>query len=244
MQVWLQGRSSSAARSRTALWRRFLAVGLIAVGAFVALTTAWALSYAVLNPPVTWLMLEERARLGRIEQRWAPLEAIPAHVRRSAIAAEDARFCAHGGVDVVALREAISDAQAGGFLRGASTITQQTAKNAFLWADRSYLRKGLELWFAGLIEVGWGKPRILEVYLNVAEFGPGVFGVSMAAKNSFGGALQGLSEAQAARLIAALPSPRRRDPAALSLEHLDRARSIEIGADDLALTGRAGCVLG
>ena len=231
---------SVASRIRLIL-HRSLQVLLLTIAGAVALSFAWVGVYAFVNPPTTVLMLREQARLGAIHQQWTDLREIPGHIRRTMVAAEDARFCAHDGVDVDAIWEAVADAQAGRRLRGASTISQQVAKNVFLWPDRAWSRKGLELWFTALIELSWSKSRILEMYLNVAEFGEGLFGVEAAAKARFGGRLKGVSHAQAARMAVALPSPRRRNPAALSPELLERARRVEVGSNDLALTGMADC---
>lgn len=222
------------------LWRS----ALLAIAAFVLGTAAWSLVYAVAAPPATLLMVQEQARLGAISHKWAPLEEIPDHVRRSMVAAEDARFCRHVGVDVNAISKALADFRAGRKLRGASTISQQTAKNVFLWSERSFVRKALEVWFTALIEASWSKQRILEVYLNVAEFGPGVFGVAAASERFFRGPPRAISEAQAARLATVLPAPRARDPNALSAALRKRARAIEVGANDIALTGAAKCFTG
>jgi len=126
----------------------------------------------------------------------------------AAIAAEDARFCTHHGFDFAAMEKAAShNEQKPGKIRGGSTISQQTAKNVFLWPDRSYIRKGFEAYFTVLIETIWGKQRIMEVYLNTVEMGPGVYGVEAAAQKYFHVSANEVSPAQAARLIAILPSP-------------------------------------
>ena len=130
-----------------------------------ALALIWVVAYRFVNPPITWLILTEWVRLGDIERNWTPIEGISPHLARAVVAAEDSRFCDHVGFDFEQIGKAIE----GGGARGASTITQQTAKNVFLWPGRSWTRKGLEAAFAGAIELAWGKRRILEVYLNVAE---------------------------------------------------------------------------
>lgn len=201
--------------------------------------------YQFTDPTGTPLMRREAARLGAVSARWTPIEEIPATVRRSVMAAEDATFCEHWGVNPTASWAAAERFFSGrGRLLGGSTISQQTAKNVFLWSERSLLRKGLELWFALLIELSWSKQRIMEVYLNVAEFGPGVFGVGAATQAHFGGRPRGLSHDQAARLAAVLPSPRKSDPNAQDESFLARVAAIRTGADDLAITGRADCVGG
>jgi monofunctional biosynthetic peptidoglycan transglycosylase len=136
-------------------------------------------------------------------------ERISPHAAVAVLASEDQRFPHHAGFDLESIADAVEKRSRGGRLRGASTISQQVAKNLFLWPGRSFLRKGLEAWFAGLLELTWPKRRILEVYLNVAEFGDGVFGVEEASRRFFGKPAAGLSADEAARLAAVLPSPRR-----------------------------------
>lgn len=218
-------------------WSAGLGLGL------VAFSVAWALAYAVANPPTTGLIEAERLRLGGVERTWAPLAATPATLRLALIAAEDARFCDHNGIDFVEMRRAWRDFRAGAPLRGASTITQQTAKNVFLWPARSYARKAIEAWFAGLIELFWSKPRILEIYANVAEFGEGVFGVEAAAQRFFGRSASELTLAQSARLAAVLPAPRRRDPLSDSPAFESRVAAIVDGALTLEGSGAADCAL-
>jgi monofunctional biosynthetic peptidoglycan transglycosylase len=216
-----------------ALVRLALGLGLVAM--------LWAAAYAVLNPPVTVLMIAERARLGAIERDWRPLDAISPHLARAVVAAEDARFCDHHGFDLAAIRAAQARNAEGGRLLGASTIPMQTAKNVFLWPARSWLRKGLEAGFTVLIEALWGKRRILEVYLNVAEFGEGVFGAEAAARRWFRKPAADLGPREAARLAAILPSPRTRNPARPGAGVERRARAIEAGARTLRAEGRDAC---
>lgn len=210
---------------------------------FIALSLASVALFAFVNPPTTLLMVGERFQHGAIEQRWTPLEDISPALRLAALAAEDARFCEHRGFDVEALRKAVADWRAGGRLIGASTISQQTAKNVFLWPARSFVRKGLEFWFTALIEIFWSKKRILEVYLNVAEFGPGVFGVEAAAQRSFGASASTLGVNRSARLATVLPAPQRLNPADLPEDRLARVKAIVDGARTLDGDGRAACVL-
>ncbi|WP_417330846.1 monofunctional biosynthetic peptidoglycan transglycosylase [Halomonas cupida] len=145
-----------------------------------------------------------------IQQHWRPDSEISDYARLAVIAAEDQRFPEHHGFDLVELRRAIERGMNGGSLRGASTISQQTAKNLFLWTGRDWIRKGFEAWFTLLIELFWPKERILEVYLNIAEFDRGVFGIQAASQHYFGVNADQLSQAQAARLAAVLPNPRER----------------------------------
>ena len=163
--------------------------------------------YRFVPPPATPLMVMRLAEGKGWNHRWRPIDQVSPSLPRALIAAEDARFCEHHGFDFNALQKAYANNEAGKKIRGGSTISQQTAKNVFLWPQRSYLRKGLEAYFTVLIEAGWGKKRIMEVYLNSIEWGPGVYGVDAAARKNFGVGADRLSAAQAARLAAILPSP-------------------------------------
>jgi len=205
-----------------------------------ALAAIWVLAYRVVNPPITWLILSEWVRLGDIHRDWRPIEDISPHLARAVVAAEDARFCDHVGFDF----EQIGKALKGGAARGASTISQQTAKNVFLWPGRNWTRKGLEAAFAGAIELAWGKRRILEVYLNVAEMGEGVFGAEAAARRWFGVSAADLTPTQAARIAAILPNPRERSAANPGAFVRERAGKIASGAGTIAAEGRDRCFLG
>lgn len=200
----------------------------------------WVIAYRYVNPPITWLILTEWVRLGDVERDWKSLDEISPHLARAVVAAEDSQFCDHVGFDF----DQIGKALRGGAARGASTITQQTAKNVFLWPGRSWTRKGLEAGFAGAIELAWGKRRILEVYLNVAEMGEGVFGAEAAARRWFGVSAADLTPAQAARIAAILPNPKDRDAARPSGFVRDRARQIGGGAGTIESEGRDQCFLG
>jgi len=200
----------------------------------------WVIACRAINPPVTWLMVDEWVRLGDIERDWKDLDDISPHLARAVVAAEDARFCDHTGFDF----EQIGKALRGGAERGASTITQQTAKNVFLWPGRNWVRKGLEAGFAGAIELAWGKRRILEVYLNVAEMGEGVFGAEAAARHWFGVSASDLTPAQAARIAAILPNPKDRSASRPSSFVQKRARQIAGGAKTIEGEGRDRCFLG
>ena len=189
------------------------------------------------GPGPTYLMASEKMRLGAIERVWLPLEAIPPHVADAAVAAEDVQFCRHGGFDWDALRAAWED----GASRGGSTISQQVAKNVFLWPDRSWLRKGVEAGFTALIEPVWGKARIMEVYLNVAEFGEGVFGIEAGAQAAFGVAAADLSREQAARLMSVLPAPRDRSPVRLDAGQAKRLPVIVDGSVAVGRDARGAC---
>ncbi|MBB6252565.1 monofunctional biosynthetic peptidoglycan transglycosylase [Nitrospirillum iridis] len=175
-----------------------------------ALTLAWVCLYAVMDPPGTPLMLIRRVQ-GVPARGWAPvpLDRIAPALQRAVIGAEDSRFCSHHGVDWGAVDAALDEDEDGHTLRGASTISQQTAKNAFLWPGRTWLRKGMEFGFTELIELIWGKRRILEMYLNIVEWGDGLYGAEAAAQAYFGVSAGALTPSQAAALAAVLPSPRK-----------------------------------
>ncbi len=166
------------------------------------------LAYRFLPVPATMLMLNEAIFEGHtIRHNWVPLRQISPNLIRAVIASEDNEFCRHWGFDFKELEDAWKESKNGGRLRGASTISQQTAKNVFLWPDRSWIRKGLEAYFTVLIEGLWPKQRIMEVYLNVIEWGPGIFGADAAARRWFGKSAAKLTPLEAARLAAILPNP-------------------------------------
>ena len=160
-------------------------------------------------PPFTAFMAQQRGAMSELAYTWVDRDQIAPAAARAVIAAEDQKFLAHNGLDFGSINRALEDYRAGDDLRGASTITQQVAKNLFLWSGRSFVRKALEAYFALLLETCLPKQRILELYLNVAELGPGVFGVEAAAQRFFGGSASSLAPAEAALLAAVLPNPRR-----------------------------------
>ena len=194
---------------------------------------ALLLAYRFLPPPVTPLMLIRLAEGEGLEKRWRPLEEIAPALAEAVVAAEDNRFCAHWGVDWPALQGEVEAWLAGEPARGASTITMQTAKNLFLWPDRSLVRKALEAPLTLQLELLWPKRRIVEVYLNVVEFGPGIYGAEAAAQIYFGKPAAGLSRREAALLAAVLPHPRSSSPARPSAYLEDRARTIRGRIDQL-----------
>jgi len=147
-----------------------------------------------------------------VTQHWINIDKLPSHVLLAMVASEDQRFPQHFGVDVSAISQVLNQSDNGDAPRGASTITQQTAKNLLLWPGRSFVRKGLEAGLALSLEIIWGKKRILEVYLNVAEFGKGIYGVEAASQHYFHKSASNLSTNEAAQLAVLLPSPRKRDP--------------------------------
>lgn len=190
------------------------------------------------NPPTNHTMWSEGRRLGEpVDHVWVAADRIAPVMLRAAVAAEDANFCLHWGFDVAAIQAAIES----GGTRGASTISQQVVKNVFLWQGRSWLRKALEAGMTPLVEALWSKRRILEVYLNVAEFDEGVFGVQAAAVHHFGVDAADLSETQAARLAAVLPAPKTRSASEPSDFVRRRAASIRSGAETIRVDGRADC---
>ena len=205
----------------------------------------WVAIYRFVPPPITILMIERSIQGKGLDHRWRPLDRIAPAMTRAAIASEDARFCSHHGFDIQAIDAALRHNEAKpGKIRGGSTISQQTAKNVFLWPQRSWVRKGAEAWFTVLIEAIWGKRRIMEVYLNTVEMGPGLYGAEAAAQHYFYVPAANLSPAQADRLVAILPSPLK-----WSASHPGRyvkARTGRIGARSgtVARSGLADCVLG
>ncbi|MEM7270818.1 MAG: monofunctional biosynthetic peptidoglycan transglycosylase [Pseudomonadota bacterium] len=202
---------------RHPLARRILRVSIkvaLCLGLFASL---WVAAYRFINPPITNLMVMEYFRVGSLKADWRPLEEISPHLAKAVVASEDQLFCQHSGFHLREIRAALLDETR---RRGGSTITQQTAKNAFLWPDASWLRKGVEAGFTILVELFWPKERILEVYLNIAEFGSGVFGAEAAAQHIYGRSAAKLNRDQSIRLAAVLPSPRRRSPRSVSAKRV------------------------
>ena len=196
-----------AKRGKGGFWGMVRAVFIAGLIVFFIGPVVVVAIYRFVPPPVTWLMVQRTFEGRGFERTWVPMQDISPNLVRAVIAAEDARFCEHMGFDVGAIQKAMAANEAGKKLRGGSTISQQTAKNVFLWPGRDWVRKGLETWFTALIEVGWGKRRIMEVYLNSIEWGPGVYGAEAAARKNFKVPAKALSVAQSARLAAILPSP-------------------------------------
>lgn len=203
-------------KPRRSLFRRLLRSLAILLLAWVALSWLMILVLRFVPPWTSAVMLERQVgtwthgqRDFHLRQHWVSWEKISASVPLAMVAAEDQKFPYHHGFDFDSIQNALDAADDGKRLRGASTISQQTAKNLFLWNGRSFVRKGLEAYFTVLIELTWPKQRILEVYMNIAEFGDGVYGVGAASEAYFHTTPDRLSAAQAARLAAVLPSPRR-----------------------------------
>lgn len=212
---------------RLLLWARWFALRCLLLMAVLVMF------YALINPPTTWTIVKESQEHPIAPRAWADIEDIAPVMLRSVVAAEDANFCLHWGFDMNEIRNVVKS----GGSRGASTITQQTAKNVYLWQTRSWPRKALETAFTPMIEAFWSKRRILEVYLNVAEFGPGVFGVTAASQQFYGTTPDRLTAVQAARLVAVLPAPKSRSPHQASR----RSRAIADGAATIARDARSAC---
>ena len=239
-----QTRKTSAAKTpkrRSLLWR-LLRWPVRLVFLLMILSTIWVVSYRVINPPGGIYMASEAWRLSGVRRDWQYLDQISPRLVRAVIAAEDANFCDHNGFDFDAIQAAIETNRQGRRVVGASTITQQVAKNVFLWHERSWVRKGLEVGFTGLIELTWPKRRIVEVYLNTVEFDEGVFGADAAAWHYFGRPALALTPVQSARLAAVLPSPKRRSASKPSNSVRRRANAIAAGARTIQAEGRAACV--
>lgn len=213
--------------------RRVVMWSVLGVAGFVLL---WTLLYALINPPTTPYMFSESRRLGGVEQDWVPIDDVAPIMARAVVAAEDANFCLHWGLDVDAIQRAVDNG-----VGGASTISQQVVKNVFLWHGRSWARKSIEALWTPVTEALWSKRRIVELYLNVAEFDEGVFGVQAAARHYFGVNAADLSRTQAARLAAILPAPQSRSASNPSTFTRNRAAAILAGADTIAADGRAAC---
>ncbi len=179
---------------------------------FVAGSVLWVALYRFVPPPMTFTMMGDVLGGRSVTKDWMPLAQIDRNMARAAIAAEDAKFCTHYGFDREAIEAAVKrNARGKGVIRGGSTISQQTAKNAFLWQGGGYVRKGLEAWFTVLIEAIWGKRRIMEVYLNIAETGIATYGVNEGTKRYFGHDASRMTPTEAARMAAVLPLPKKRE---------------------------------
>lgn len=196
------------------LWRRLLRAVLLGLALLLALLLMMILLLRWVDPPYSMYMLSPASGPipPSLRHTWQRIDDLPRHVPLAVIAAEDQRFPQHRGFDWQSIRQAVDAHRQGARLRGASTISQQTAKNLFLWHGRSFTRKALEAGFTAAIETLWPKARILEVYLNIAEWGPGIFGIEAAARHHFGVSAQQLSREQAALLAAVLPNPRVHSP--------------------------------
>jgi len=177
---------------------------------FLIGSVLWVLAYRVMNPPITVTMIGDIVAGRGAARDWMSINQIDRDMVRASIGAEDSKFCTHNGFDVEAIEDAMKRNASGGRIRGGSTISQQTAKNAFLWQGGGYFRKGLEAWFTFLIENLWSKRRIMEVYLNLAETGIGTYGVNAGSQRYFDHDASAMSRLEAARIAAVLPLPKKR----------------------------------
>jgi monofunctional biosynthetic peptidoglycan transglycosylase len=219
------------------LWRWVLRWFGRILGGVAAFYLLLIFLFSFLPPPGNIYQWQESWRLGGIEREWVSWRDISPDMARSAVAGEDANFCLHWGFDIAQIRDAIAN----GKQRGASTISQQVVKNVFLWQGRSYLRKAVEAALTPVVELMWSKQRILEVYLNEAEFAEGVFGVQAAARALFDTDAAKLSATQSARLAAVLPNPKERNAAKPSGFVRSHAAQIRSGAETIAADGRSSC---
>lgn len=217
---------------RILLWVAILLLGL---------PLAYLALFRFVPVPGTPLMLIRLAEGEGLARDWVALERVSPHLLRAVIASEDARFCGHHGFDLDAIEDAIEDYAEGGRLRGASTISQQTAKNLFLWPGGGMPRKGVEAWLTVLVEALWPKRRILETYLNVAEWGPGLYGAEAAARAHFRKPASALSVHEAALLAAVLPNPRLFSASRPSAYISRRAATIRARMPAVRLAGNGLC---
>jgi monofunctional biosynthetic peptidoglycan transglycosylase len=198
-------------RRSTGSWpRRILGWIVKLVVAFFIISVLWVLAYRFINPPITPNMIGDLLAGRGAHKEWMGIDRMDRDMVRAAIAAEDSKFCTHSGFDFEAIEDAMKRNASGGRIRGGSTISQQTAKNAFLWNGGGYVRKGFEAWFTFLIEHLWGKRRIMEVYLNLAETGIGTYGVNAGSERYYGHDAGAMNPVEAARIAAVLPLPKKR----------------------------------
>ena len=210
-----RGGNGRQARARTppprrggGFWRFIRRLIAIVVVLAIVVPPVSVLIYRFVPPPITLLMVERLVQGHGMDYRWRSIAHISPALQDAVVASEDQRFCEHHGFDFNAMEKAMkTNEEKPGKLRGGSTISQQTAKNVFLWPGRSYVRKGIEAWYTVLIEAIWGKRRIMEMYLNVVEFGPGIYGAEAASERFFHEDASQLTPAQASRLAAVLPKP-------------------------------------
>ena len=197
-------------RKQRSLPTRILGWAVRLVLAFILISVLWVLAYRFVPPPITATMVGDFIAGRGVAKDWMSIAEIDRDMVRAAIAAEDSKFCQHDGFDFDAIEQAMQRNASGGRIRGGSTISQQTAKNAFLWQGGGYVRKGVEAWFTVLIEAMWPKRRIMEVYLNLAETGIGTYGVNAGSQRYYGHDADAMSRTEAARIAAVLPLPKKR----------------------------------
>lgn len=188
--------------------RRWLKYVVVAALSFVLVSVLVVLPLRFVDPPTTAFMLQDQSGRERLLHEWVAWPSLGTAAPLAVVASEDQRFADHHGLDLKAIQAAIDELDRRGYLRGASTLTQQTVKNLYLWPGRSYLRKGLEAWLTLVAELCLPKQRILEIYLNIAEFGPGIYGIGAASEHYFGKPPAGMNDYEAALLAAVLPNPK------------------------------------
>ncbi len=228
-----RGRKRSRRRAAYTWLKRAALLALLLFGALLLSIVV----FRFVNPPITMVMLADRLKGTTLDRQWVPLKDMSPQLPLAVISSEDGRFCLHWGVDWAAMREAIK----AGAVRGASTIPMQVAKNLYLWKGRSYLRKAFELPLAYLLSLAWPKQRMIEVYLNVAEFGRGIYGAEAASRYYFGKSAADLTRHEAVLLAVTLPNPHIRNPRKPSLRMLRIARAVELRMPIIAKRG--GCLV-
>ncbi len=221
--------------------RRPLRIALWAVLIALVLPVPVVIAYRFVPPPISSLMVLRSLEGASLHRHWVPLDRIAPALPRAVISSEDEKFCTHHGFDWVAIDNAYRAWRAGREPKGASTITMQVAKNLFLWPGRSLLRKGIEAYLTVLLEFFWNKHRIIEVYLNVAEWGDGLYGADAAAHRYFNKPAAALTQHEAALLAAVLPNPREWSPARPTQYIAERAASIREAMPAMAVPSAASC---
>jgi monofunctional biosynthetic peptidoglycan transglycosylase len=220
------------------LWLRRVALALLILAGAVFVSIV---AFRFVNPPITAVMLVEKLKGETLKRKWVPFNEISPNLRLAVVSSEDGNFCSHWGVDWGAVRDAINEADSWTAVRGASTIPMQVARNLFLWEDRSYVRKALEVPLAYLMTALWPKKRMLEIYLNIAQWGPDLYGAEAASQRYFHKPASQLTKHEAVLLAAALPNPEVRNPAKPSRTMRLIANAVERREPYIAK--RAGCVL-
>jgi monofunctional glycosyltransferase len=214
----IMARKSTERNVKKPWWKRMGMVLAKVLLWFFVFSIIWVIAYRFINPPITLLMVQrnwERKAEGKpakIKKEWVGFEEISDNMKRAAVSAEDQLFLKHMGFDLNAIEQAYANNHKGKKIKGGSTISQQTAKNVFLWPGRSYVRKAFEAYFTLLIELLWSKERILEVYLNIIEMGDGIYGAEAASQTYYGHSCKKMSRAEAALVAACFPNPLRWNP--------------------------------
>lgn len=232
----MTGASKTIRRKGRPILAFFLTLAILPIGG--------VLIHTLIPPPMTLLMVQQAVQGAGLDYRWRSLDRISPRLVEAAIASEDANFCSHNGFDMKAIEKAMRNNARGRKIRGGSTISQQTAKNVFLWPGRGWIRKGFEAGYTLMIETVWSKRRIMEVYLNVAEFAPGVYGAEAGARHWFGKSAEDLTAREAARMAAILPSPRRYKASAPGPYVRRRASRVQAAMGTVRNDGLAVCVTG